>query len=53
MLMKDLTKLGYVYELSGNGIANLSLEALYFKVFCVYLWQLVVRVEQLMKCCVN
>lgn len=31
MLMKDLTKLGYVYELSGNGIATLSLEAIYFK----------------------
>lgn len=31
MLVKDLTKLGYVYELSVNGIATLSLEALYFK----------------------
>lgn len=31
MLMKDLAKLGYVNELSGNGIATLSSEALYFK----------------------
>lgn len=31
MLMKDSTKLGYVNELSGNGIAALSSEALYFK----------------------
>lgn len=30
MLMTDLTKLGYVNELSGNGIATLSSEALYF-----------------------
>lgn len=31
MLIKDLTKLGYVGELSGNVIATLSLETLYLK----------------------
>lgn len=31
MLMKDLKNLGYAYELSGSGIAILSLETSYFK----------------------